>query len=1212
MAKTVTANGKTFTFDDDVTIEQIGTAVDEYFAGQVEPVKKKGELEASSEATSGEYLATPLQKASTSQSGKPVMGFSEIPREKIVEEAPKEVNALPKVNPNNVRAYEYAQKNLHDADKAFNAVEHQPDPILKISAEQQIKELKKKKDYQSVKASIAQKAVQQDLDNISAFALGGNKAKEYIQYTDRGIPYVDNLKLSEYAAKMAKGLGMQEDGYFKTLLYNDLVAKTQHKIIEPIVEKKFDELHKQKFGATPEEYQQKNFAKGFKAKEAIEAETKIQLTNIRDEVKKKGEEEYAPLNKAFDETIKPIIGQANQQLQQLGVAYQNGQIPREQYEAQFKQISEQATKIYEQGKNDYLSQMNKINNKYNAQFERQQNEVVKIANERINKEFDKYKTKYKADPKYLSELKTMYEKAYGEAAEGMREARNFVDKTTNPVEQWVSGYAASLGNSISGLSTSIGFDGGAVFGDYVKSRFQVGGGQIKGLSDLIDPNIMINSTSQLAGGMTASMGASIPIAMATGGLGGGLVAQGVAGALVSWATETMDIAGNMYKDRFAETGSVEKASKAADQVVQSQSAIMITYGAEMLPFLKGALSGIKNKALRVAAGAGIEYGTEMLQEYPQNIFEQNIRAGREYSDIKALTKNYTDFDPLTNQFVETALNLIPIMGLGAVGQLMEEDTIEEKAKKWAKSQVLKEELAKYNPSQQNQFISQITSLQGDVFAQAFTESMFANGSINKEQKMQFEKQIAKIKEIQQSAQMVGLNIQSAQAYSAFLNKEEDWLRSAENTPDVNIKANLLKLAAKAKEQALAILDLQDVEYATVTYPSGETTIWSIDELNNASQDDLFLNSLLTEDIKISIKGKEKGLVDKINNSVKEYVKRRKEELEFEYGMGRDFQLQKIQAERKKLGIEDDIFSDLPESIITTLEDLESGKKVTIESAAEASDLLYGKYKELSNMEGTKNRMLTTAQIQDLKQKIGQDITLLENYINGEFDPQEIQQIEVVLPEIKVEIQDEIRSTDNNIPQQVESPPQEIKLTPIEVIAGKEQGDGGVAKVVQGDGQGELAPKTKEEIVAEIERLKKEKEKELIEDIKPLDFPTGDEKKLSKEEFNKIYNERLEKYNNRVELNRQINEKYDSQITELEKQYEKEPTKKEDGKPLSGGVQGVRIEGQAGKESAELYENKKQEMMKKYPFVDFNDIIKFDNPMAYLKNLESKKIIKIKC
>ena len=64
---------------------------------------------------------------------------------------------------------------------------------------------------------------------------------------------------------------------------------------------------------------------------------------------------------------------------------------------------------------------------------------------------------------------------------------------------------------------------------------------------------------------------------------------------------------------------------------------------------------------------------------------------------------------------------------------------------------------------------------------------------------------------------------------------------------------------------------------------------------------------------------------------------------------------------------------------------------------------------------------------------------------------EISELEKTLP---IEVKNETGNTDNNIPNQVESPQQEINITPIEVIAGEEQdnADGGVAKVVQGDGQ----------------------------------------------------------------------------------------------------------------------------------------------------------------
>ena len=56
MPKTAVANGKTFTFDDNVTDEQIGIAIEEYFNGQtkdIAPVDVKRKEN-----------TTPLQKSS--------------------------------------------------------------------------------------------------------------------------------------------------------------------------------------------------------------------------------------------------------------------------------------------------------------------------------------------------------------------------------------------------------------------------------------------------------------------------------------------------------------------------------------------------------------------------------------------------------------------------------------------------------------------------------------------------------------------------------------------------------------------------------------------------------------------------------------------------------------------------------------------------------------------------------------------------------------------------------------------------------------------------------------------------------------------------------------------------------------------------------------------------------------------------------------------
>jgi len=121
---------------------------------------------------------------------------------------------------------------------------------------------------------------------------------------------------------------------------------------------------------------------------------------------------------------------------------------------------------------------------------------------------------------------------------------------------------------------------------------------------------------------------------------------------------------------------------------------------------------------------------------------------------------------------------------------------------------------------------------------------------------------------------------------------------------------------------------------------------------------------------------------------------------------------------------------------------------------------------------------------------------------------EISELEKTLP---IEVKNETGNTDNNIPNQVESPQQEINITPIEVIAGEEQdnADGGVAKVVQGDGQ-TLLDRKKE--------LEKERDGLSIELYPLIIDPTEEEAKrmAENEEKNKVAQKRLSEIDNEIE------------------------------------------------------------------------------------------------
>jgi len=197
-------------------------------------------------------------------------------------------------------------------------------------------------------------------------------------------------------------------------------------------------------------------------------------------------------------------------------------------------------------------------------------------------------------------------------------------------------------------------------------------------------------------------------------------------------------------------------------------------------------------------------------------------------------------------------------------------------------------------------------------------------------------------------------------------------------------------------------------------------------------------------------------------------------------------------------------------------------------SAEAKDLIQQKATEEAN----KIVEIEEKDDNDLKEKLSKEdyeavveiqskITNLESSIDAIDNEQskavvyeqvnELNKEKAEILKREIKPQDEIRNTDNNIPNQVESPQQEINLTPIEVIAGEEQdnADGGVAKVVQGDGQ-TLLDRKKE--------LEKERDGLSIELYPLIIDPTEEEAKrmAENEEKNKVAQKRLSEIDNEIE------------------------------------------------------------------------------------------------
>ena len=105
-------------------------------------------------------------------------------------------------------------------------------------------------------------------------------------------------------------------------------------------------------------------------------------------------------------------------------------------------------------------------------------------------------------------------------------------------------------------------------------------------------------------------------------------------AFAGFSTETADLSGRAYREALSRTGSKVIADKAVDETVDSQLILAPSYllGSKLYT---GGWKKIFGKELnlggRVLVGAGAEFTEEgVLQEYPQQLFEEAIKERGEY------------------------------------------------------------------------------------------------------------------------------------------------------------------------------------------------------------------------------------------------------------------------------------------------------------------------------------------------------------------------------------------------------------------------------------------------------------------------------------------------------------------------------------------------------------------------------------------------------
>jgi len=688
-------------------------------------------------------------------------------------------------------------------------------------------------------------AIKPDLEYV------GSNLENFTRKSQEEDVIADEVKIDKYAKEQARKKGLPEDGYYKNFLYNNAKAEVAQKIIEPDVLKEREKLFKEKTGKSIDAAFGEDFAKGFTKAQEIEQTAKTQVNLVAQEVNSLAKVET-------EEVAKGV----NSQIEQLNAAYQQ-QASQVTDQAQADALHQEYTANFNKLQANFLDAQNQINGKYNQRLRRQADEIEKVATQKWAEEAEKYKKDYKASPELLAQLKDVSQEAYTKVVGGKEKIKEARDYSVPALNNYYRSTVSSLGRSLGNLSETVGYDYGKVLGDYMENTYQPGSAELNSWKDLLDASKLAKSAGQLTGAMLPSMTAAAATTIATEGMGAPAAVSMLAGGLAAWTGESMDMAGNIERETFAATGDANKALERSKRMWDAQMAIMPLYALEGLPFMKG-LSISKNVGKRMVGGAVAEFIPETLQEYTQTKAEEVINKDKEFSQI---------FDTASwKEFGHTALNVAPVILLGAGGQIKGEASEKEKsetdAKKFAKTYALKEEFTEFAPDQRDQFLSTMIERKGVNFTSAFISNLYTNGHISKASANELTKSMGIALEVQNKAKEYGLDQSQQQVFTAFKYKLDAAQRRLAEETDPILKQVAEQRVKELEEQTVNFASGKQADYVVLTYPNNEQYVLSLSQAQNAAKNPKLIQSIQSGDMKVDGVGKGVDIVNGITEGIK--------------------------------------------------------------------------------------------------------------------------------------------------------------------------------------------------------------------------------------------------------------------------------------------------------------------------------------------------------
>ena len=475
---------------------------------------------------------------------------------------------------------------------------------------------------------------------------------------------------------------------------SEMKGKAEFKHIEPKVNSEFDAIYKSKYGVTPEEDMDKEYA-AIQEKYKIEAgkldgvkKAKADLEKKRFEGDQVLKKEFEPQQKEIDERYQLLVSETQKKVEtdpelktyaeslqkEIFLKYQDlvnkGTLTVEQAEVELskpetmeainkkvsEKINEKYSPVFESTFKDYQKQINNLNGRRNSLYRTQEEARVNEANKKIDKELEGLKVKFDISDDIKNKRKTAYEDAYKKVSESQFGTQVAFSRSLPFEIQAGASILSGIGGGIKSLGYMFGLNQIYNAGESLEANFALkmdeGTGSFK---DWLDLDRQAITGGNIVGRMIPTAAATVITAAVTKNWA--LTAQIAANTAVAWTAEGIDMTASVEMEVLEKYGDPVRAKNAANSMWVSHVYDLPLSALGSVPFISGLSTKIAKKiapslyketikggrrtfgqylkqtAGGMLVGGASEVVSENIEEIKQGIDEEAARNGVEVKSL---------------------------------------------------------------------------------------------------------------------------------------------------------------------------------------------------------------------------------------------------------------------------------------------------------------------------------------------------------------------------------------------------------------------------------------------------------------------------------------------------------------------------------------------------------------------------------------------------